>query len=349
MQKYSKLNAVEEGLELVPASACRHPAIVKVVLTKETKETALGLGWHFTPEGARGGGVKIWKMKEDGIAATAPALRVGMKLLRINETGFQRSKSPNDVVLTIANLEGDVTIVAADDPSAFYSTVCVDEKRTPSLKSSELGIEFASVSKHEIVIKSIHYSSPFEQQWKGEKIIAGDTVLMINDLDCTQGNVTVDDINSKLDDVLLVGSDVTLYFKRDVAPAPRNNNNENHSNEHGSSSRPPPGTRADRVWGSNVYFGEQTAIASCICCLLCGWISSLIVCCNPFDKRRVYTVDRQVYDSRGAVIGMVGRIQVEEGETHGSIDSDRMCVGLTFASMVGFLFAIMYFAAMQLQ
>jgi len=374
--KYSKLNTVEEGLQHHPApyedpvvlatvvsasppagtsstrsSILDGPSIVKAVLTKETKTTSLGIGWHFTPQGARGGGVKIWKIQEDGIAATAaPELRVGMKLLRINETDFQRSKSPNDVVLAISAIEGDVTIVAAADPSSFYSTVCVDEGEKkqhdapPITRASHLGIDFANISRHEIVVKLLHSSSPFAQQWKGERILIGDTVLMIDDLDCTQGTVSEDDLYAKLDQVLSSGSDVTIYFKRSVgaSSAPPQRARGKLSIELGSDS-PPPGIRAGGVWGSNVYCGSQTSIASFVCCLLCGGISAIVICCFPFDKRRVYRIDQSVYDSTGALIGTAGGVPVQEGETVGFIDSERMSMGFTFAGMIGFVLVFVFY------
>jgi hypothetical protein len=167
--EYSTLNQVEEGLqeqeqELVPLFRPQ-PPIVKAVVTKETKQTAMGVGWHSP----RGVGVKVWKLRTGGVAAVcSPELQVGMKLLRINNIDFQHSKSANDVVSTLSFLEGDVTIVVAADPNTFYSTVCMEERSSDeeykwddSKPSSGLGIEFTSTAGQDITIKSIPCFFPF--------------------------------------------------------------------------------------------------------------------------------------------------------------------------------------------
>ena len=97
---------------------------------------------------------------------------------------------------------------------------------------------------------------------------------------------------------------------------------------------PPPGSVAGGgVWGSNVHFGTESNCTSCICCFLFGVIPSIIVCYLPFDKRRVYKVNRKIYDSRGVLIGREQTINFQEGEPSMTVDFEQRSRTMTIAGV----------------
>jgi hypothetical protein len=137
---------------------------------------------------------------------------------------------------------------------------------------------------------------------------------MINDMDCTKGNVTIDELILMLDSVP-VGSDVTVFVKRDEDPAPPPRSNNNSANNH----PPPPGVTDGGVWGTNVHCGVGSCAVACIFFIFCGVLSSLAVFCVPFDARRVYRVSNtnKVYGPTGELVGVGGGVNFQEGELNG--------------------------------
>ena len=109
---------------------------------------------------------------------------------------------------------------------------------------------------------------------------------------------------------------------------------------------PPPGSvGGGGVWGSNVHFGNESGCASCICCLLGGAIPALIVCCIPFDKRRVYKVNRKIYDSRGVLIGQEQTINFQEGEPSMTVDFEQRSETMIIAGFASgvIIFFVLFF------
>ena len=106
---------------------------------------------------------------------------------------------------------------------------------------------------------------------------------------------------------------------------------------------PPPGSVAGGgVWGSNVHFGNESGCASCICCLLGGAIPALIVCCIPFDKRRVYKVNRNIYDPAGELVGREQSINFQEGEPSMTVDVEQRLRAMTIAGVAVGVLALLF-------
>ena len=83
-----------------------------------------------------------------------------------------------------------------------------------------------------------------------------------------------------------------------ASPADDANRLQLESNDH----PPPPGVKSGGVWGTTTYCGSQTKCSSALCCLIGGGSIPLCIhCCFPFDKRRVYKVDGNIYNTEGNV------------------------------------------------
>ena len=108
----------------------------------------------------------------------------------------------------------------------------------------------------------------------------------------------------------------------------------------------PPGSVAGGgVWGSNVHFGTESGIASCIFCLLCGLIPASIICCLPFDKRRVYKVNRNIYDPAGELVGREQSINFQEGEPSMTVDFEQRSETMIIAGFASgvIIFFVLFF------
>jgi hypothetical protein len=103
---------------------------------------------------------------------------------------------------------------------------------------------------------------------------------------------------------------------------------------------PPFGLPEGGKWGTNTYHGSKTTCTSAGCCIVCGGISACIVCCFPFDKRRAYMVDGNVYDANGSYIG--GSDKFDDEEFDGNENKVQKQNALMIAGAVGTILTILY-------
>mmetsp|Transcript_14848 Transcript_14848/g.24560 ORF Transcript_14848/g.24560 Transcript_14848/m.24560 type:complete len:175 (+) Transcript_14848:185-709(+) len=110
----------------------------------------------------------------------------------------------------------------------------------------------------------------------------------------------------------------------------------------GDRPHPPPfGLPEGGTWGTNTHHGSKTCSTSAVCCICCGGIPACIICCFPFDKRRVYMIDRKVYDANGSFIG-TGYDHFRDEEFDGAVDQKQMHTALMFAGIVGVIGTILF-------
>lgn len=299
-EAYSELSQAEEGLvvrgiPIVP--------IVKAVINKKDKETPIGVRWVSS----KADGVFIQQIGESSLAA-ATDMRAGMRLLHINNSDFS-NKTHSDVAAALRGLEGDVTIVVVEK-NVICTTILKESRDTLT------DIKFATATGQGIVVSSIRTGSPLSNSSLG----VGNTLLMINDTDCTR--LMVSEVDALLEEIP-VGSAVTIFVETKIPVKTKAGSTARARSAVGDREHLPPfGVAAGGEWGTNTYCGSETTFTGALCCFFCGPIPACVICCKPFDKRPAYMVNRRVYDPDGEYLG-TGYKHFKHEELTGTVDQEK--------------------------